>query len=143
MHFSSSGHNEFSNDTCIIFIDKADPANPRKRENFWRKTLKTMALYGLNIEESVWPRVTFISLDCFKTFDFPVMNIFLLLLLWLLSSFNYYYYYHLFYSTFVVFELLSLWNCITWLHNSQEKEIFDDRLIKAVTRNIFKKESLL
>ena len=34
------------------FIDKTNSANPLKREDFWRKTMKTMALHELNIDES-------------------------------------------------------------------------------------------
>ena len=52
-HFSRKSHNGFLNDASITFIDKTNPANPLKREDFWRKTLKTMVPYGLNIEESV------------------------------------------------------------------------------------------
>ena len=52
-HFSSPGHNGFLNDVSIAFIDKADPSDPFKREDYWRRTLKTMAPFGLNIEGSV------------------------------------------------------------------------------------------
>ena len=37
----------------ITFIDKTDPSDPVQREDYWRKTLKTMAPYGLKIEERV------------------------------------------------------------------------------------------
>ena len=53
-HFSSPGHNGFLNDVSLTFIDKTDPSDPLKRENFWRETLMTMGPYGLNIEDSVW-----------------------------------------------------------------------------------------
>ena len=43
----------FSQSFSVTFIDKTDPSNPLTRENFWRETLKTMARYGLNIEDSV------------------------------------------------------------------------------------------
>ena len=52
-HFSSLGHNGFLNDVSITFIDKTNPPDPLKREDYWRRTLKTMALFGLNIEDSV------------------------------------------------------------------------------------------
>ena len=52
-HFSRPGHNEFLNDVSITFIDKTDPSDPLKREDYWRRTLKTMAPIGLNSEESV------------------------------------------------------------------------------------------
>ena len=38
----------------ITFIDKTDPPDPLRREDYWRQTLKTMVPYGLNIEDSVW-----------------------------------------------------------------------------------------
>ena len=52
-HFSSSGHNGFLNDASVTFIDKTDPSDSLKRENYWRETLMTMAPYGFNIEDNV------------------------------------------------------------------------------------------
>ena len=52
-HFSSPGYNGFLNDVSITFMDKADYSDPLKREDYWRKTLKTMTPFGLNIEDSV------------------------------------------------------------------------------------------
>ena len=52
-HFSMAGHNGFLNDVSITFIDKTDPTDPLRREDYWRQTLKTMVPYGLNIEDSV------------------------------------------------------------------------------------------
>ena len=52
-HFSMAGHNGFLNDVSITFIDKTDPSDPLRREDYWRQTLKTMVPYGLNIENSV------------------------------------------------------------------------------------------
>ena len=51
--FCSSNHNCFISDVSVTFIDKADPFDPLKREDHWRSTLKTMARFGLNIEEIV------------------------------------------------------------------------------------------
>ena len=51
-HFSSPGRNEFLNDVSITFIDKTDLSDPLKREDYWRRTLKTMAPFGLNIEDN-------------------------------------------------------------------------------------------
>ena len=51
-HFSMAGHDGFLNDVSITFIDKTDPSDPLRRED-WRQTLKTMVPYGLNIEDSV------------------------------------------------------------------------------------------
>ena len=47
-------HTQFVNDVSIIFIDKTDPTDPLKREQYWRHTLKTLVPYGLNVSESVW-----------------------------------------------------------------------------------------
>ena len=52
-HFCSNNHNCFISDISVTFIDKPDPSDPLKREDYWRSTLKTMAPFGLNIEESV------------------------------------------------------------------------------------------
>ena len=41
-HFSLPNHNGFLEDADITFIDKTDPSNPLKRENFWIETLRTM-----------------------------------------------------------------------------------------------------
>ena len=48
-----AGHNGFLNDVSITFIDKTDPTDPLRREDYWRQTLKTVVSYGLNIEDSV------------------------------------------------------------------------------------------
>lgn len=37
----------------LTFIDKSDPSDQLKREENWRSMLKTMAQFGLNIEESM------------------------------------------------------------------------------------------
>ena len=52
-HFSNLGHAEFLNVVSVTLIDKTDGSDPKKREDYWMKTLKTVALYGLNIEDSV------------------------------------------------------------------------------------------
>ena len=52
-HFSSPCHRGFLNDVSVTLIDKTDGSDPKKREDYWMKTLKTMAPYGLNIEDSV------------------------------------------------------------------------------------------
>ena len=52
-HFCASDHSGFLEDVSLTFIDKTDPSDPLKREDYWRSTLKTMAPFGLNIEESV------------------------------------------------------------------------------------------
>ena len=52
-HFSEEGHHSFLEDVSITLIDKTDPSNPLQRENYWRCILKTMAPWGLNIEDCV------------------------------------------------------------------------------------------
>ena len=37
----------------VALIDKTAASDPGKWEDYWTKTLKTMALYGLNNEDSV------------------------------------------------------------------------------------------
>ena len=50
-HFLSKGHNGMINDVEIVFIDKTDPSDPTRREEFWRNKLKTLVAYGLDVEE--------------------------------------------------------------------------------------------
>ena len=50
---SIAGHNVFLNDVSITFIEKTDPSDPLRREDYWRQTLQTMFPYGINIEDSV------------------------------------------------------------------------------------------
>ena len=52
-HFSSPGHGEFLNDVSVTFMGNTDRSDPLKREDYWRRTLKYMASFGLNIEDSV------------------------------------------------------------------------------------------
>ena len=53
-HFPMAGHEGFLNDVSITFIDKTDPSDPFRREDYWRQTLKTMVPYGLNTDDRVW-----------------------------------------------------------------------------------------
>ena len=50
-HFLSEDHDGLVNNVVIIFIDKTDPSDPERREEFWRTKLRTLARHGLNIEE--------------------------------------------------------------------------------------------
>ena len=50
-HFLSEGHNGLINDVEVIFIDKTDPSDPARWEEFWITKLRTVAPYGLNVEE--------------------------------------------------------------------------------------------
>ena len=52
-HFWSTGYNGYLTDILITLIGKTDPSDPLKREDYWRRTLKTMTPFGLNIEGSV------------------------------------------------------------------------------------------
>ena len=45
-------HTQFVNDVSKVFIDKTDPTDLLKREQYWRHTLKTL-VSGLNVSESV------------------------------------------------------------------------------------------
>ena len=60
-HFSSLIHNGFFNDVWIIFMDKTDSSDPLHRENYWRRTLNTMAPFGLIIEDSFWSIIMVIN----------------------------------------------------------------------------------
>ena len=50
-HFLSECRNCFLDGVSIIFIDKTDPIDLNKWQRYWRHTLKTMALQGLNEED--------------------------------------------------------------------------------------------
>ena len=52
-NFCTSGNCGFLKNVSLIFIDKTDPSDLLKREDYRRSTLKTVAPFGLNIEESV------------------------------------------------------------------------------------------
>ena len=54
-HFKSEGHGGFLGNVSITLIDKTDRKDPKRRENYWMRTLTTYAPFGLNIEDSVWP----------------------------------------------------------------------------------------
>ena len=47
-HFAGDNHNCFLTDCSITLIDKTDGSDPTRREEYWRKVLKTVAPYGLN-----------------------------------------------------------------------------------------------
>ena len=53
-HFYSESHNGFLGNVSISLIDKNDGFQPKKRESYWMRTLKTVAPLGLNIESSIW-----------------------------------------------------------------------------------------
>ena len=47
MHAESHLYEHYSS------VDKTDPSDPLKREDYWRRTLCTTAPYGLNIEDHI------------------------------------------------------------------------------------------
>ena len=48
-HSYSDGHNGFLDDVAITLTDKTDCRDPKNRENYWMRTLKTLATERLNI----------------------------------------------------------------------------------------------
>ena len=46
-------HTQLVNDVSMIFIDKTDPTDPLKRENYRKHSLKTLVPNGFNVSESV------------------------------------------------------------------------------------------
>ena len=53
-HFNSEEHHCFIEKICITIIDKTDPSETLKTENYWRSIYRTMAPWVLNVEDSVW-----------------------------------------------------------------------------------------
>ena len=51
--FESERHNGFLEIVSITLIEKTDGSDPTKREHFWMHTLKTLAPYGLNVENGI------------------------------------------------------------------------------------------
>ena len=51
--FLRRGHHSFLEDVTITLVDKTDPSIPLQREIYWRSILKTMATWGLNVEDCV------------------------------------------------------------------------------------------
>ena len=50
-HFNEEGHHGFLEG--VTFIDKKDPLEPLKSENYRKSLLKTMTSLDINIEDSV------------------------------------------------------------------------------------------
>ena len=48
-----ASHDGFLKDVSITFIDKTDPSDPLRGEDYYTQTLKTKLSYGLNTEDSV------------------------------------------------------------------------------------------
>ena len=47
-HFSSNDHDGFLKDCSITIIGKTDRSDPTRRDEYWRRVLKTLTPYGLN-----------------------------------------------------------------------------------------------
>ena len=47
-YFSSNDHHVFLEDCSITLIEKTDGSDPTRREEYWRRVLKIVTLYGLN-----------------------------------------------------------------------------------------------
>ena len=47
-HFSSNDHNGFLEDCSITLTDKAVRSDPTRRQEYWKRILKTFIHYGLN-----------------------------------------------------------------------------------------------
>ena len=47
-NFTSLGHYAFLEDYAKTLIDKIDGADTTRREEYWRRVLKTVSPYGLN-----------------------------------------------------------------------------------------------
>ena len=52
-HFYSEGYSGFLGNVSISLIDKTNGFQPQKRENYWMRTLETVAPLGLTIESDV------------------------------------------------------------------------------------------
>ena len=50
-HFLSEDHDGLLNNVEITLIDKTDPSDSERREEFWQTKLRTLAPLGLNTEE--------------------------------------------------------------------------------------------
>ena len=73
-HFYSKGHNGFLGNGSISLIHKTDGFQPKKRDNYWTRTLKTLAPLGLMLKVlSNILCITYVflyhyfGLDCFWT----------------------------------------------------------------------------
>lgn len=52
-HFESECHSDFCDYVSVILIDQANGSKPTKGETYLMQTLKTIARYGLNVENVV------------------------------------------------------------------------------------------
>ena len=54
-HFIIVGHSGVFGDVSITLIDKTNVKDPKRKENYWMRTLKTYAPFELDVEDSVRP----------------------------------------------------------------------------------------
>ena len=52
-HFNLPDQSLFLNDVSVTLIDKTDPTDPTKREDYWIQTPRTKAPLGLNVEDGL------------------------------------------------------------------------------------------
>ena len=52
-HFESEKYTEFLDDVSLTLIDKTGGSNPTKRENYWMRSFKEFAPYGLSVVDSI------------------------------------------------------------------------------------------
>ena len=52
-HFHCERHKGFRKDVSITLIDKTDASDPKKRENYWVRVLRTLTPDGINGEDSI------------------------------------------------------------------------------------------
>ena len=71
-HFKDMRHDGFLNNISITLIDKIDGKNPKKRKNYWRKTLETYSPFERNAEDIFWPRISESLAGCRTKFLFAV-----------------------------------------------------------------------
>ena len=50
-HFKNEFHSGIFGNVFITLIDNADGMDPKRRENYWMRTLKIYLPFGLNVED--------------------------------------------------------------------------------------------
>ena len=77
-NFNEKGNHRFLEDVSNTFIDKTNPSEPLKRENYWKRNLKTMVPLGLNIEDSIWNVFRNLGRHVFRQYLWIKMVIFII-----------------------------------------------------------------
>lgn len=52
-HFNYEDHRSFIENVFITLIDKTDGKDPKKRDNYWKRMLKTYAPFWFSVVESL------------------------------------------------------------------------------------------